>query len=233
MEKFIITKVSGNPITGKIMVTTSPRKTCPTACPFRKDSGNGACYAEHGMLGGFIWTKLDRLPAGETFGHIAVRSKADLIDSITSLPPGTIWRHNQAGDLATDDQLNIDEASLTEIVVANKGRKGFTYTHFDVENNLHNRRVVKEANESGFTVNLSGNNLEHADELADLGIAPVTVVVPMDQMTNTVTPMGRKVIICPARTEQKLTCKECRICSKQRQAIVAFPALGARKHIVQ
>jgi hypothetical protein len=77
MDKFLITRKSNNPITGPIMVTTSPRATCPIACPLRKDANTptaGLCYAEHGALGGFIWTLLDRTPAGGSFqnGNIKV-----------------------------------------------------------------------------------------------------------------------------------------------------------------
>jgi hypothetical protein len=74
VDKFLITHRTANAITGPIMVTTSPRVTCPLSCAFRK-GGNGplagVCYAEHGALGGFVWTLLDRTPAG----RIAKRSR--------------------------------------------------------------------------------------------------------------------------------------------------------------
>jgi hypothetical protein len=234
MEKFIITRKSGNPITGPILVTTSPRATCPTVCPLRKDSGNGACYAEHGMLGGFIWSKLDRLSPHQTFkqGQIKIHTKAELVQTVRQLPPGTLWRHNQAGDLPTDDGVTINTPLLQELVEANRGRKGFTYTHFDILTNLINRRAVHSANQEGFTVNLSANSIEHADQLADLDVAPVTVVVPHDQMENFKTPKGRSVIICPARKNKSINCLSCQICAKERKAIVAFPALGRGKNAV-
>ena len=52
MDKFLITRTSENPITGPIMVTTSPRVTCPLTCAFRKGGRTptaGLCYAEHGL----------------------------------------------------------------------------------------------------------------------------------------------------------------------------------------
>ena len=231
MEKFLITPKSHNRITGPIMVTTSPRKSCPHACPLRKSSDGasaGACYAEHGFLGGFIWTKLDTLPVGGRFkqGQIKVRSLDDLLCAIRELPEGALWRHNQAGDLASTDSVTIDPASLDAIVTANKGRRGFTYTHYDVETNMENRRAVKDANQRGFTINLSANSLEHADRLAALDIAPVTVVLPATETENTVTPKGKKVVICPARRRSDITCKTCGICANLRKAIIGFPALG-------
>jgi len=234
MEKFLITKRSGNTKTGPILLTTSPRKTCPSICPFRKGSGNGACYAEHGMLGGFIWTKLDRLKTGGSFqnGNIKIRSKTELLKTIRELPEGTLWRHNQAGDLPTSDQTTINGRALQPLVNANRGRCGFTYTHFDVLKNRTNRRIVREANQAGFTINLSANTLSHADKLFDLNCAPVTVVVPATQTSNTVTPKGRTVIICPAVTTKGITCKTCGICAKQREAIIAFPAHGGKKELI-
>ena len=183
MDKFLITRKSANPITGPIMETTSPRATCPNACPFRKTASGtaaGFCYAEHGALGGYVWTLLDRTPAGGTFqnGHIKVYGFDELLYVIRSLPPGSLWRHNVAGDLPSNNKVTIDRAALRAITDANKGRRGFTFTHYDVLTNLANRQAVEEANKNGFAVNLSGNNLEQADQLADLRIAPVTVILP-------------------------------------------------------
>lgn len=232
MDKFLITPKSHNRITGPIMVTTSPRRSCPTACPLRKsgsDETAGACYAEHGFLGGFIWSKLDQLPVGGSFkkGQIRVHGFEALEQTIRSLPEGAIWRHNQAGDLASDDGITIDGAKLRRLARANRGRRGFTYTHFDMETNARNREAVLAANTEGFFVNLSANSLEHADRLADLEVAPVTVVVPADITENTRTPAGRTVVICPARRIDGMTCKECRICATLRKAIIGFPAIGA------
>ena len=232
MDKFLITKRSQNRITGPIMVTTSPRRTCPEACPLRKnaDSGSaGACYAEHGFLGGFIWSKLDRLPIGSTFkkGQIKIHSLSDLLAAVRALPQGAIWRHNQAGDLPSEDGETIDAKRLYRIAAANQGRRGFTYTHFDVIGNHDNRETVRAANRIGFTINLSGNSPAHADELAELGIAPVTTVLPPDTFENLRTPGGRRIVICPARCRDDVTCLSCGICATQRKAIIGFPAIGA------
>ncbi len=235
MSKFLITKRSQNRVTGPIMVTTSPRKTCPSACPFRKTSDSdqaGLCYAEHGMLGGFLWTKLDDLLVGGSFqnGAIKVHSLEELCNSIRSLPKGTIWRHNQAGDLPTKDGETIDVAELDCLVAANDNKQGFTYTHFDVINNENNCEAVKSANDNGFTINLSANDLEHADQLSETNAGPVTVVVPASQTMNTLTPNGVKVVVCPARVRENVTCATCRLCARQRDFVIGFPALGRNQH---
>ena len=233
-DKFLITAKSHNPITGPIMVTTSPRKSCPHSCPLKRHTEStraGACYAEHGYLGAYIWTKLDRTAAGSTFqnGNIRVYGFEELLAAIRKLPGGSLWRHNQAGDLPSDDQRHIDRAKLRAITRANTGRRGFTFTHFNPFDFPANQKAIREANTNGFTVNLSGNSPAHADRLADLGIAPVTTVLPATVMTNTMTPKGRRIVICPARTHAGVTCATCGLCARQRKVIIGFPALGAGK----
>ncbi|MCP4284494.1 MAG: hypothetical protein GY792_08590 [Gammaproteobacteria bacterium] len=233
MDKYLITRKSQNPKTGPILVTTSPRRTCPLSCPLRKHSGTSLanlCYAEHGMLGGFLWSKLDQFSPGDTFqnGQIKIHDLDELLRSIRALPHGSIWRHNQAGDLATNDQIHIDANKLSALVQANCGRDGFTYTHFDVLENAHNRAAVYDANRHGFTINLSANSLEHAVAQCDANCGPVATIVASDQVSNTVTPKGRKVIICPASMRAGVTCATCRLCARQRDFVIAFPALGKR-----
>jgi hypothetical protein len=109
--------------------------------------------------------------------------------------------------------------ALRLIVEANKGRRGFTFTHYDVLTNLANRQAIADANKAGFTINLSGKNLEHADRLADLRIAPVTSILPANTKQNTKTPKGRTVVICPTNTHGS--------------TIIGFPASGGIKHRIQ
>ena len=118
------------------------------------------------------------------------------------------------------------------MISANTGRRGFTFTHKPVEGaaGRANRALVKEANDKGFTVNLSGNTLEHADALAALDIGPVVVVLPADQTRPTRTPAGRVVAICPATIADNITCQTCGLCAlRDRKAIIGFPAHGASK----
>lgn len=234
MSKFLITKRSHNKVTGPIMVTTSPRRTCPQECPFRKTATSptaSLCYAEHGFLGGFLWSTLDKLPVGGSIkkGQIKIHSLEDLLSTVSQLPENTLWRHNQAGDLPTKDNLNIDNQELTELVAANDNRRGFTYTHFDVIKSQTNRKIVRDANKKGFTINLSANDVARADKLMDTKCAPVTVVLESGQTQNLETPNGHKVVICPAQTRRNVTCSSCALCAKQRDFIIGFPASGPKK----
>ena len=137
----------------------------------------------------------------------------------------------------------IDTEALGAIVKANKGRRGFTYTH---KNPFvkRNASAIRKANRDGFTINLSGNNLEHADTLANLGIAPIVSVLPKlyertshkgeytepltdyrKRVRGLTTPQGKAVAICPA-TYMDTNCKACQLCQRQRDVIVGFPAHG-------
>lgn len=120
---------------------------------------------------------------------------------------------------------------MADLVAANKGRKGFTYTHYDVETDTQNREAVAEANANGFTVNLSANNLDHADALAATGAGPVVAVLPSDVTgkADIRTPEGRRVVVCPATYRDDVSCASCGLCARQRDAIVGFPVHGAAK----
>ena len=207
------TRTSRNAKTGPIPVTTSSEETCPPACPLK----GAGCYAEGGPLAMF-WRKVTERKAGLSW--------ADAMREIAKLPKGTLWRHNQAGDLpgAGDD---IDPLAFGELVKANRGRRGFTYTHKPAS--LANLTMVRIALREGFTVNLSADNLAMADELASTG-APVVVVLPSDQVTALKTPQGRHVAICPATISDDVTCASCGLCAEAgRKSIIGFPAHGNRK----
>ena len=219
MHKFLITHKSGNPHTGPIMVTTSPRITCPEICPFK----GGVCYAEKGFLGGFIWSGLDRTPAYRRFGNnIRVYSFQELISEIKKLPQDAMWRHNQAGDLIPSKPGVISYPHLMDIAEANDKRSGFTYTHYDpfIRENYH---AILDATLRGFTINLSANDLEHADKLADLSLASVSVLLPKRTSGTLYTPKGRPVFMCSTMSAKNVTCKTCGVCARQHQAIVGLP----------
>lgn len=151
----------------------------------------------------------------------------DFVSQIATLPDGTLWRHNQAGDLPGIGDT-IDTAALAALVSANRNKKGFTYTHKPTT--AANVAAIKDANANGFTINLSGNNLAHADQLAELNAGPVVVVLPADQTGNTKTPAGRKVVVCPASIRDDVSCATCKLCAiSNRTAIIGFPAHGAAK----
>jgi hypothetical protein len=166
------------------------------------------------------------------------------------------------------DQISPDTAprstarSSIELVAANTGKNAIAFTHKPVlgDHNvaIENRRLIAEAVEAGFTINLSADNPAHADRLAELGIAPVVTVLARayarkavryrfkrrrDEWAETIgewrdrtaslpryTPAGRRLAICPA-TYSDATCKTCGACAKARDAVIGFPAHGAWRQV--
>jgi hypothetical protein len=191
------------------------------------------CYAENGPLGS-IWRGLSKAGPGGTFTNgrnkLTAGTWQQFITAVTNLPEGTLWRHNQAGDLPGEGDA-IDVVSFFALVEANRGKRGFTYTHKPVDN-AFNQSAVEYANNNGFTVNLSADNLTEADELVDAAIAPVVVVLPDTVHGNEhiETPKGRRVTVCPATYRDDVSCASCQLCQRrERKVIVGFPAHGASK----
>jgi len=195
---------------GPIPATYTGGSTCPRACPL-KDAG---CYAEFGFLR-HQW----ELTAGE--GLVWWR----FLESVRALPAGQLWRHNIAGDLpGFEDALDVPR--LLQLVLANAGRRGFTFTHKPLRTD-EELAAVSVANRRGFTINLSADSLDEADELAALEIGPVAVTLPSDAPPlGLKTPAGRTIVVCPAELHG-ITCERCQLCSKaQRKSIVGFRAHG-------
>lgn len=220
-----LTPFSKNAKTGPIPVSTSSKETCPDSCPFK---GNG-CYAEGGPLA-IHWRHVTKGNRGLEW--------EDFLSSIRKLRRNTLWRHNQAGDLVGAND-RIHAKSLAELVAANKGRRGFTYTHYpmlaeDIKSDIYtsdekeivahwNRTNIKVANENGFTINISANGPAHAKKLKELGIAPVVSVVSEDFETD------GDIVVCPATTRDDANCFNCELCQKQHSKVVGFPVHGSRK----
>ena len=213
-HKYRLTLASRNEKTGPIPVSTTSKSTCPTRCSLK---GNG-CYADSGPLA-WHWKRLD--------------SKGLNIDEfcaeVRKIPRRSLWRANQAGDLPGDGEV-IHVEHLDKIVKANKGRSGFTFTHYDPTNTV-NARAIKDANDQGFTINLSAETLDEVDEFLVLGIGPVVVVLPIGQVEAMRTPKGNTVTVCPASLpDSTMTCAQCAVCAvADRRGAIGFPSHGAGK----
>ena len=209
-----LTLKSSNAKTGPIPVSTTEKASCPPDCAMRE-----GCYAASGPLA-LHWATVSAGKRGTDWPAFTA--------SIAALPEGQFWRHNQAGDLPVKD-ASIDAVKLGQLVHANAGRRGFTYSHHRDAESIN---WIRLANNWGFTVNLSANDLLDADMLADHKAGPVVVVLPSTTTANTVTPAGRKVVICPATQRDDVTCASCQLCQRQRDVIVGFPAHGIRRRVI-
>lgn len=246
MPRTLFVDRSRNGKTGPIPVTTTERSTCWSGCPLF-DAG---CYASAPGPLALIWRNLSEGRERDGRGNrILALSWDEMCGKVASLPDGTLWRHNQAGDLPGQGP-DIDAAKLGQLVAANKNKRGFTYSHKPI-GHAGNAAAIAAANAAGFTINLSGNNVAHADTLADAGIGPVVTVLPQEyerrskgkEFTETLqeyrdrtahlprqTPAGRKVVVCPATTHDDVSCATCGLCAlRDREFVIGFPAHGAQK----
>lgn len=211
--RFHLTLRSANAKTGPIPVSTSSAATCPSAavCPFK---GNG-CYAERGPLA-LHWRAVTEGRRGQPW--------AAFLDAIRALPAGQLWRHNQAGDLWRPGTA-IGRAALAALVAANRGRRGFTYSH-------HRRTpavvaAFKGATANGFTVNASCHSETEADAAIANGLRAVFVVPAGDSRAIWRTAGGNRAIVCPAQRFDAITCDRCRLCqSRPAHVAIAFRAHG-------
>lgn len=213
-----LTLVSSNAKTGPIPTSTSDRETCPTTCPFY-DKG---CYAKSGPQA-IHWRKVSNAERGVVW--------SEFIAQIRKIQRGQIWRHNVSGDLQHNNG-NIDYIKLRQLIDANKGRRGFTYTHHVL--NDHNLICIQNANSLGFTVNVSTESVEVADEVMTQHGIPAVAVVNSEKTDRFYrTESGRKVITCPATIHENVTCATCGLCQQSdREFIIAFPAHGTAKKTV-
>jgi hypothetical protein len=213
-----LTIASKNSKTGAIPTTTTERASCPTTCPFY-DKG---CYAKYGKQV-MHWRKVSNAERGVSWDQFT--------KLVHKLAKGQLWRHNVAGDLPHNDG-NIDYLQLRQLIDANKGRKGYTYTHHIL--NDHNVIAIQNSNALGFTVNASCESVDDADRVMTEYNLPAVAVVSSEKTDRFYkTESGRKVITCPATIHESVTCATCGLCQiADRQFIVAFPAHGVAKKTV-
>lgn len=176
----------------------------------------------------FIWNKITNQKLGNEFN--------DFCNQIKSLPENQKIRHFQMGDWpGSGNRINFKQ--LKQLIRAEMGKINFGYSHKLVEGNSfvakNNRKYIKYANSSSnFTINLSANNLKHADKLKKLNIGPVVVIVPVNSPDVLFTPNGNKAVKCPA-FNKNITCEKCMLCAKKRNAIVMFPAHSTVKNKIE
>lgn len=210
--KVRLTNPTRNMKLGPMPVTTTEEASCPVSCPLKKHG----CYADTGPIN-WLWRKVP--DTGLDWDELCYEVKL--------FPNGELWRHNQAGDLPGDGH-RIDTDKLDSLVKANKGKRGFTYTHYTDEANLP---AIQKANAGGFTVSLSANSLEEVDQLCGKGV-PVVTTLPEDQRQDFRTAGGNLVIVCPHSSGKVRNCYSCGICQdRDREYVIGFPVHGANKKL--
>ena len=219
-----------------IFVTTTGKQTCPTTCPLYEYD----CYAEKPPLV-YHWLKVTDGQRGTIFPRF--------IEELRSLPPGSIIRLNQAGDLPGDGAY-ISDIQLTELVrtCQEMNHQVCTYTHKPVLQRqwakgngsgtnpvARNREKVLWSNQAGFAINVSCSDFTEVEQAVKWGFTAITVTLPKNFHDKTVkklaTPEGTDVVICPGDRfkgerggdEKLVTCTDCMLCWKyDRRYAVGF-----------
>lgn len=216
-----LTMVSNNRKVGPVPVSTVEKDSCPNSCPLRDTD----CYARFGPLG-IHWKKVSK---GDRGGNWDLFCRA-----VARFWKGQPWRHAQAGDAPKDKELSddktdrIDRDKFIQLGKAAKHTKGWTYTHYDMEDQ-HNAEVVRDMNKlGGLVVNMSADSLTQADTYYQLGVGPVATILPKDAPSRgNKTPGGVPITICPAQEVDDMSCARCMLCQKKdRKVIVGFRAHG-------
>jgi len=215
--RFHLSRVSGNKKTGFMPVTTTSKNTCHN-CPF---DANG-CYAQSGPLA-LHWRKVSD-------GSRGVGWRQHLAD-LASLPAGSPLRLNQAGDLPnTMGRISRRYLKALSDVVKRRGLKAWTYTHHDPASG-ENAALIRAAQSSGLTVNVSTETESAADRAVSAGL-PAVLAVPSTETRNTWhTAANNVVLVCPAQ-RRETSCSDCLLChqaGRGRRVIVAFVAHGTSK----
>ncbi len=193
-------------------MSTSSSDQCPNSCPLI----NSGCYGKSGPIA-WHWNRVNDGRRGGDW--------QSFLEQVKSIADGQIWRHNQVGDLPGIGD-NIDGRMMGELAAANGLSRGYTYTHKPMSTST-NKDAVQLANDQGFTVNLSADNLNEADELKALAIAPVVTILPIGAPNKQTTAAGNTVIKCPAQSRDDITCATCKLCAvSNRKVIIGFEAHG-------
>ncbi len=208
---------AGNSKTGAMLLVRSPRSTCPDSCGLK---GNG-CYAENFPLV-LHWAKQEQ--TGVDFSTV--------IYAVRSLPKDSIWRLFEAGDFepSPENPELIAASQVLSLLSANKGKRGFGYTHYPV---LPNLEVLQLMNSSGLTINASADTFKQAVTYFSLGL-PTTLLVsenfPKDSVVD-----GVRIVVCPNQsTPNKPTCLQCQMCAKpDRDYVIGFRAHGTKKRKIK
>jgi hypothetical protein len=215
---------------GAMATSYSPRQTCPDTCPLK----NGKCYGENFPIK-LHW---DRYSNDKNDNYNKFIDEIKLYRKYT---PTKLWRHNIVGDLVVDKDFKIHAKKLNQLINANNKGSVICYTHHHTikdkkgKNKLsrYNLNRIKEANQKGFTINLSTDSIEQGKELFKKTKLPtVTTLKTTKNQYKKLSDNEKKeykkellkdnIVICPEQTNN-IKCLDCKLCSRSdRKTIIGF-----------
>lgn len=211
---------SGNAKTGPIATWETSSDTCPPTCGLRS-----ACYAKS-WPAVHHWEGLDSGRRGLEF--------TAFLDALERLPAGVLARGNQWGD-QPGDGTTLDVAAFRALVARAGRLRAWSYTHYPLT--AGTVRELRSAMALGYVVNASADDISQADEKAATGL-PTVVVLACDAPKVSRTPAGRRVVVCPAQTNEGTTCATCGngrpLCARaDRDYLIGFRAHGSRNRMAE
>lgn len=227
----ILIPESSNPKTVNIIQSYSNRSTCPNRCPLK----NNGCYADSYHTSR-QWDRCDdegdkRYIAN---GHDLT---LDLMSAVALHAKrgekSILFRHNVAGDIAlpnsdmiADERLNtiVESCNKVSSILNNIKLMGYTYTHCSLT--MQNFNKVKKAQSKGFVVNFSCETIEEVKKVKFAGCNAVLTSVSPEETTKALKTEGLKAVQCPAQTNKDMSCKKCKLCARNREAVVIFAIHG-------
>ena len=198
--RFALVPNSDNRKTGPMPVASASKDSCPPQCPMR-----AACYR-------------DQFPLNQKKCPLTWRQ---LLDGVRRLPPRTLWRYGDIGDLpGTGATIDADKAMELAAVGTAEGKRPYCYSHKPPVNG--NVATIRAMIGQGFTINISAEGLYRADLLAELDVGPVVTVLPrsLGDWRSLRTPAGRRVIRCPHEYQGV----QCISCGGMRGPLCSWPA---------
>jgi hypothetical protein len=220
-----LTKITTNKKLGAMATSTTSRDSCSPSCPLL---GNG-CYADAGGPLRLHWDIVSSGPEAEKPRGVDIES---FIKALKTLPEGSCFRHNQAGDLPhANGKINAHALELITNACAERKLTAWTYTHHSIDN-MNNIVMIEWANKAGLTVNVSAHSQQQAADYQRAGI-PSVCIVPKNETRKAWEHDGVKFLVCPAQWSEK-SCKDCRLCAvADRACVVAFKAHGSQAKKVE
>lgn len=149
-----------------------------------------------------------------------------------------LFRHNIAGDMAIVGTDKFDLATYLSMVSAimtanyrlkvagsSKHIKAFTYTHCDYD--FYDRGSMRLMQDY-MLVNISCETVDEAITEKEYGLNVVLTSIYPEADIAALKAKGIPAVQCPAQTKG-ITCKECRLCSRDRESVVLFEVHGNNK----
>ena len=211
---FHVVPNSHNDKLGTGCAVSTDKTSCPKRCLFKTENGGEGCYGENSYCQ-LNWLKYCTVDFNTLKETIQKRVK-----------DGRMIRHNVVGDMSVKGTSELNVSLVEALTEAYKGKVAYTYTHCEIDEKA--AKAINKAAESGFIINASCEKLSEVKNAQALGVnAVITVEKLTDSLKQKAKDQGITLALCPNQ-KTGITCVECKICAKNRKAVIAFESHGTK-----